>query len=99
MLHPNQAKSGGQLNFAVAHLHLDFSPLRKARAANMPQAGNAVNNTGDPQHKIVRIQRRQTQRVARRGHPLCGWNRLEQRAVAGDQFPGDVHFAGRELLQ
>lgn len=99
MLHPNQAKSSGQLNFAVAYLHLDFSPLRKARAADMSQAGNAVDNTGDPQHKILGIQRRQLQRIARRSDALCGWNGLEQRAVAGDQFPGDVHFPGLKPFQ
>ena len=94
MLHPNQAKSSGQLNFAVAYLHLDFSPLRKARAADMSQAGNAVDNTGDPQHKILGIQRRQLQRITRRSDALCGWSSAPSRATS---FPATYTFRASSL--
>lgn len=53
VLDPDQAEAGGQLDLAVADLHLDLTPLGEARAADMAQAGDAVANALDAQDKVI----------------------------------------------
>ncbi|VGP56383.1 hypothetical protein SB00610_02689 [Klebsiella quasipneumoniae subsp. similipneumoniae] len=53
VLNPDQAEAGGQLDLAVADLHLDLTPLGEARAADMAQAGDAVANALDAQDKVI----------------------------------------------
>ena len=98
VLNQNQAKPVRDLHPAIADLHLNLSPLGKARAANMPQAGDAVANRADAEDKIVRAERRHLQGIARRGNTRRRRNRLKQGALAGNQLPGDVHFPRVELF-